>query len=509
MHIQEKHKKWWILSAMTSCVSMIFVDITVLPVALPTIQRYFEASATMLQWILNSYTLTLGVFVITGGKLGDLWGRKKCFFLGLALFSLASASCAISQHIYWFIFSRALQGIGAAILIPTTYSILLTSFPQQERGKALGTYMSVGSIFLSLGPLIGGSLTEFFSWRLIFFINIPIALIGFILSKIFVVESVNKKAVIDIKGFFFLSIGIVSMILPIMQGNFWGWWSIKTLSLFALSIILLYRLYQHEKLSLHPFIDFKLYKKKTFLGANICILCNQLQISVTVYWAIYIQNILHYTPAQAGMLGIIANLPIFFMGPIAGFLSDRCGPKIPVTFGFIFVFLSLATFTLHPDPSLNLLLAIFIFYGCGVRLIYTPSIAFAMEHVNDQKKGMISGMTATLRQIGSTLGIAVFTALFINKETMIFFYDVIHNPSLSNVPTFNWQGIIPKIPSSIAFVESLPHQAASDIMLYAKEAYKAGFVYINAIASLIAVIGIILSWLLFPKNQITKKIISE
>jgi EmrB/QacA subfamily drug resistance transporter len=501
MHIKEKHKKWWILSAMTSCVSMIFFDITVLPVALPTIQRHFEASATMLQWILNSYTLALGVFVITGGKIGDVWGRKKCFFLGLALFSLSAASCGISQHIYWFIFSRMMQGIGAAILIPTTYSILLTSFPQNERGKALGAYMSAGSIFLSLGPLIGGSLTEFFSWRLIFFINIPIALVSFILSKIFVVESVNKKVTIDIKGFFLLSTGIVLMILPIMQGNFWGWLSMKTLFLFLMGIFFLYRLYHREKLSSHPFIDFNLYKKKTFLGANISILCNQLQISVTVYWAIYIQNILQYTPAQAGMLGIIANFPILFMGPIAGFLSDRCGAKIPVIFGFMFVILSLVTFTLHPDPSLNLLLMIFIFYGCGVRLIYTPLIAFAMEHVDDQKKGMISGMTATLRQIGSTIGFAVFTALFINKETMIFFNHVMHNPTLVNLPTFNWQGIIPKIPSSVAYVESLPLQASSNVIQYAKDAYKAGFVYINTSASLIAIIGMILSWLLLPKKN--------
>ena len=180
--LTEQNRKWWILAAMTTAISMIFVDITVLPVVLPTLQRELLISDLELQWILNSYTLVLAVLVLAGGRIGDMWGLKKSFCFGTVTFALGSALCGLSHSGWWMIFSRTLQGVGGAFLLPATQGIIMFHFPPHQRGKAVGLFVSIGSIFLALGPLIGGALTTWASWRFVFWINLPIAAAGLLLT---------------------------------------------------------------------------------------------------------------------------------------------------------------------------------------------------------------------------------------------------------------------------------------------------------------------------------------
>lgn len=500
MQITEKNRKWWILFAMTSCISMIFIDVTVLPVALPTIERQFNASPEALQWIINGYTLVLCVLVLAGGKIGDIWGHRRAFCFGLIVFAAASALCGLSIDMNTFIASRALQGVGGAVLIPTTTAILFSCFPPHERGRALGYYVSGGSIFLAIGPFIGGSLTQYASWRMIFYLNLPIALLGFILAILSVPKSEGKKQPFDYVGFFTLASGITAITIGLMQGSVWGWTSPLTLSMFLFGIGSISILIFSEREIEYPLIDFKLYKKKAFLGASTSIFFNQLQLGVTVFWAIYLQNALGYSPSTAGVLSLISNLPLLFMAPLAGYLVDKYGPRIPVVIGFIILCLSLGLFIINPTPSLSTLLLIMLPYGCGIPLIFTPSFTCAMAQAHDEKRGMVSAMITTVRQFSTTLGIALFTALLVTKENGSLSSLLKSHPATENINPDTLEGIASKTPAALEVLHSLPQASASLVEGFAKQAYISAFTFLNSTAGLFSLLGLLLSLFLLAKT---------
>jgi len=498
---KEANRKWWILFAMTSCISMIFVDVTVLPVALPTIERQFNSSVAALQWIINGYTLALSVFVLAGGKMGDIWGHRRTFCLGLFLFAISSAFCGISPNMSAFIASRVLQGIGGAILIPTTSAILFTNFPSHQRGKAMGLYVSIGSIFLAFGPFLGGSLTEYFSWRMIFFINLPIATLGFTLAMLSVPKTEGKKHSFDTVGFITLALGLSAIIISLMEGNSWGWTSFKTIGLLLLGIGSITALILTEREVKHPLIEFHLYKNKVFLGANTSIFFTQLQIGATVFWAIYLQNVLGYSPSEAGVLGFLSNTPIFVMAPLSGMLVDKYGPKIPVISGFILLFVALILFVCNPSPNLSYLFLILLPYGCGIPLIFTPSFTSAMAQVDDAKRGMVSAMTSCVRQCSTTLGIALFTALFVSRNTTLFSSLLESNMATKGIDPTAFTGLVSQTPDSLAALHAEPLSSTAFILEYSKEAYISAFTLVNIAAAIFTLIGLALAIFLFAKAK--------
>lgn len=479
---------------------MIFIDVTVLPVALPTIERQFNASPESLQWIINGYTLALCVLVLAGGKIGDIWGHRRAFCFGLIVFSVASALCGLSIDMNTFIASRALQGLGGAVLIPTTSAILFSSFPPHERGRALGYYVSGGSIFLAIGPFIGGSLTQYVSWRMIFFINLPIAFLGFILALVSVSKSEGKKQSFDYIGFFTLASGLCAITVGLMQGNVWGWASPLTLSMFIFGVSSISILIFSEREIEHPLIDFKLYKNRAFLGASSSIFFNQLQLGVTVFWAIYLQNALGYSPSTAGILSLVSNTPLLFMAPLAGYLVDKYGPRLPVVIGFTIICLSLTLFIAYPMPSLPVLLLIMISYGCGVPLIFTPSFTCAMAQAHDEKRGMVSAMTTTVRQFSTTLGIALFTALLVTEENSMLSTLLKSNPSTATINPDTLNGIASKTPDALEILHSLPSASATLVEGFAKQAYTSAFTLLNSTAALCSFFGLLLAFYLFAKT---------
>ncbi|MCX6990668.1 MAG: MFS transporter [Chlamydiae bacterium] len=501
MLFKEANRKWWILFAMTSCISMIFIDVTVLPVALPTIQRQFNASPESLQWILNGYTLALCVFVLAGGRLGDVWGQRKTFCLGLFLFSISSALCGLSSSINTLIISRFLQGIGGAILIPTSSALLFSSFPLKERGKALGLYVSIGSIFLAIGPFLGGTLTQYSSWRMIFFINLPIAAVGYILTMISVHPSKGRKQSFDWVGFITLASGISSVIIALMQGNTWGWGSLSTLGALIFGIGSITALILAERQIEHPLIDFTLYKNKIFVGANTSIFCNQLQLCTTVFWAMYLQNSLGYSPAMAGMLSFLSNAPVLFVATLAGSLVDKYGPRIPVITGFCLIFVSLVVFMINPQPSLPLLIGIFIPYGCGIPLVFTPSFTSAMSHVDDSRRGMVSAMSTMARQFSTTLGIALFTVLLVGRQKGEFASLLESNTLTARIDPIPLEGLVSKTPAALQALKALPDSTVSYVISYADKAYTSAFTLVNGAAAAFSLIGLLLAYFLLAKAK--------
>ncbi|HSX03861.1 MAG TPA: MFS transporter [Rhabdochlamydiaceae bacterium] len=501
MKIKDKNRKWWILAAMSSTISMIFIDITVLPVALPTIQKLLNFSDLALQWIINCYTLTLTILMLAGGRLSDIFGAKKIFCYGVSLFAIASALCGFSNTEWWFIASRVLQGIGGALLIPSTALIIYSSFPPQERGKAMGISVSVGSLFLSSGPFIGGFLTQYASWRYVFWINLPIAAIGTLLALFSVPKSATKRERFDYFGFFTISIGTSALVIGIMQAKHWGWTSPLTLTSVISGLILIFLLSLFDRKVKDPFIDYRLFKNRSFVGAVFSIFCTQFIVMVTIFWTIYFQTALQFTPVEAGTLALLANLPVMLAAPLGGYLLDRFGPRLPITIGYILILGALIWFSqvLHLKSTPMLLSAI-IPFGCGIPMIFSPSFNAALHEVPSQKRGMASGLTSTVRQFGSTLGMAIFGALLLYLQDDKFSKALATNFDTENLRASQFEGLLAQSASAMQAFDELPASVQDYVRSSDLAAYMSAFYEINFLTISVAVLGLLVSFFCIKKK---------
>ena len=229
LRLTDDNRRWWTLGAMCFALFMVMLDNTVTNVALPSIQREFDASLSSLEWTINAYTLTFAVLLVTGGRLGDIFGRRRVFLLGVGVFAASSAAIGLAPTEGWLVAARAVQGAGAAFMMPGTLSIISNAFPPEERGKAIGTWAGVSAIALALGPVIGGWLTEDVSWRAIFFLNLPVAAVAIAVTLFAARESrdetVSRK--VDFPGIAALTAGLTALVLALVEGNQWGWGSAR------------------------------------------------------------------------------------------------------------------------------------------------------------------------------------------------------------------------------------------------------------------------------------------
>ena len=500
--IEEKNQKWWIFAAMTSVVSMIFIDVSVLPVALPTIQRSLGLSDLGLYWILNGYTLALAVFILAGGRMGDRYGHRWVFLYGLFFFTLGSILCGLSQGEAWFISSRILQGLGGALLIPTSAATLFNAFPAPQRGKAMGLYISVGTVFLSVGPFIGGIFTQYFTWRLIFWINIPIAILGFILTLLVVPKSKgNRSHPFDFIGFFAASLAISALTVAIMQVKKWGWFSPWTIGLIILALFLFILLFAVDRTAEDPYIDFSLFKNRNFLGAIAAIFCTQFVLMVTIFWSIYFQTVFHFSPSQAGTLSLISNAPLILAAPLGGHLLDRHGPRVPILIGFFLVTGSLFWFLLNlQERSVPILLSALIPFGCGIPMILTPSFATALGEIPPERRGLASGTSSMIRQIGSTLGLALFGTLFLEVNLSQFGQILRTNVQTQTLDPTRFQGLLSQTPTAVQALQPFSSKTQAFISKSFLHSYINGFWAINMLAAVIALVGGILAFILIKKR---------
>lgn len=501
--LNEKNRKWWVLAAMTSSISMIFIDVTVLPVALPTIQRSLDFTELGLQWIINIYTLVLATFVIAGGKLGDRVGHRQIFLLGLLLFALGSILCGFSHHEPWFILARALQGLGGALLIPTSATILFNAFPPQGRGKAMGIYVSIGSVFLALGPFIGGLCTQYLSWRFVFWLNVPIACAGYLLTLRVVAKTKGEPRPFDKIGFITSTFGISAITIAIMQSSHWGWTSPWTLGLLVLGLAAMGTLWAFDHKINHPYIPFAFFQNRLFLGAVLTVFLTQFLLMVTVFWARFFQDVYGLTPSEAGLLSFASNLPIILTAPLGGHLSDRHGPRVPIVIGFLLVIGALFAFIQIVDlMSIPLVLATIIPFGIGMPLILTPSYTTAMGSISMEKRGSASGLSNMLRQLGATLGLAAIGSAFVFVSDTHFARDLQRNLDTVHTDPAVFEGLLAKVPDALQALEKLPSESQLFVEQASLHAYIDGFIAINAIAMGTAVVGLCFAaWLLKWKRE--------
>jgi EmrB/QacA subfamily drug resistance transporter len=416
MRLNDENRKWWTLAAMCFALFMIMLDNTVVNVALPSIQDDLGASLSALQWTVNAYTLTFGVLLVTGGRLGDIYGRRRMFLFGVVVFALSSATIGLAPTQGWLVASRAVQGIGAAFMMPGTLSIISNTFPAHERGRAIGTWAGVSALALALGPVVGGALAEHVSWRAIFFLNLPVAA-GAVAVTLFATRESYDRTVarsVDIPGIATLSIGLTALVLALVESNEWGWGSIEILALLATAVAALSAFALVELRGRRPMVEFAYFRSRSFLGANaVAFIVSFAMLAMFFFMALYMQNVLGYTPLEAGIRFLPSTVVIIFVAPIAGRLADRIGPRPLMATGLTF-----ATIALYMQSRVTVdttyidLLASFAVMGLGMGLTMSPMSTAAMNSVSPDKAGAASGILSMSRMVGGTFGVAVIGALF-------------------------------------------------------------------------------------------------
>ncbi|MGH2914298.1 MAG: MFS transporter [Solirubrobacteraceae bacterium] len=413
--ITEQNSRWWTLGAMCFALFMTMLDNTVVNVALPSIQRDLHATLSALEWTVNAYTLTFAVLLVTGGRLGDIFGRRRMFLFGVLVFGAASAAVGLAPSDTALVAFRAVQGIGAAFMMPATLSIITNAFPPHQRGTAIGTWAGVSALALAIGPLVGGWLTQAVSWRAIFFINPPIAVIAVAVTLFAARESRDETVTrsIDFPGIATMTVALTALVLALVEGNAWHWGSARVVALLAVSAAAMIGFVVAELRSAAPMVDFGFFRSRTFLGANLVgLIISFAMLAQFFFLALYMQNVLHYSPLQTGVRFLPSTVVIIIMGPLAGRLTDKVGPRGPMVAGLLIVALALfiqSRLTVH--TGYGLLLPGFVLMGLGMGLTMSPMSTAAMNAVDRTKAGVASGVLSMSRMVGGTFGVAVIGAL--------------------------------------------------------------------------------------------------
>ncbi len=414
--ITDENRKWWTLGAMCLALFMVMLDNTVVNVALPSIQRDLGTSISGLEWIVNGYTLSFAVLLAVGGRIGDIFGRRKAFIVGVIIFTVASTTAGFAPSNFALVASRVLQGIGAAFMMPGTLSIITDAFPAHERGKAIGTWAGVSALALAIGPVLGGFLTEQVSWRAIFYINLPVGILA-VLAALFVVRESRDTTVgrrVDYTGVTILTVSLTALVLALIEGNSWGWDSTAVIGLIAFSIVSLIGFVFTENRVTAPIIEFGLFKSRNFIGSVItAFIISFAMMGVFFFLALYMQNILGYTALEAGVRFLPTTLVIMVISPISGRLADRIGPRWLIVAGMALIALSLYLFsTIENGTTFSGILPSFIILGAGIGLTMSPMSTAAMNAVPKTKAGVASGVLSMFRMVGGTFGVAALGALF-------------------------------------------------------------------------------------------------
>ena len=415
----EENRRWWTLGALCFALFMIMLDNTVVNVALPAIQKDLGISRSELEWTVAAYALTFASLLLTGGKLGDLVGRRGIFIVGLIVFTASSLFCGLSGSATELIAARAVQGVGAALMMPSTLSIISATFAVRERGTAIGIWAGVSAMALAIGPLLGGIITEHISWNWIFYVNVPIGIVGVIVSILVVPESkdTSHEQRLDLPGLLTSGIGLLALVYALIEANNYGWTSVRIMTLFVVAAVCLVSfviLEMHQRL---PLLDLSLFRNGTFAGANlVAILVTLAMFGIFVFFPIYMQTFRGWSPIQAGAALLPWTLMIVVFAPIAGKLSDRVGSRWLIAGGMTVVSiccLLLSTVTLH--SSFWDMLPAFLLGGLGMSFVMTPMSAAAMGAAPVDKAGVASGVLNTFRQVGVALGIGVMGAIIADR----------------------------------------------------------------------------------------------
>jgi EmrB/QacA subfamily drug resistance transporter len=430
-----------LLLAMTQFV--VVIDASIVNVALPSIGRHLHFSRTDLSWVVNAYTLTFGGFLLLGGRLADLLGRRRMFMLGLVLFSVASFAGGIAQSEGWLIAARAIQGLGAAIVSPAALSIITTTFAEgAERNRALGIWGAVAGAGGAAGVLLGGILTSGLSWRWVLFVNVPIGLAAAALAPRTLRESRSEDGTttFDLPGAVTVTAGLALLVYAVVDAVNAGWGSTTTLLRLAGAVVLLLAFLVIELRQRHPLMPFSIFRLRTLRGANIVgLLIGMSLFSMFFFISLYLQNVLHYSPIKTGLSYLPLAVGIILSAGAAAQLVTRIGFKPVLIAGMLLVAGGLLWFSQVPAPGGSFaadVLGPSLLAAAGLGFSFVPVTIAAVTGTEPHEAGLASGLINTAQQVGGALGLAIL-ATVANSRTQSLFHSGVHSASVALTKGFD------------------------------------------------------------------------
>jgi EmrB/QacA subfamily drug resistance transporter len=417
------------LIAMTLANSMILVDQTAVPLAIPHVVGGLHASDDLAQWVLTANVLPLAAFMVLGGRMGDIRGLRKVFLAGALVFIVSSTLAGLAQGIEWLIVVRATQGIGAALMMPTTIAIVSAVFPDAGRGRALGIMAGASAFFAALGPVLGGLLTQFIDWRAVFFINVPLAAITILLTLRSTPELPPKPGVdrrLDWPGVVVFAVAASALVLGLSEGQAWGWGDTRTVLPLVVGVAGLIAFAPLELRRSVALIKLGLFRHLNFAAANASqTLAGMIELGMGFILPLYLLLVLGLDPALAGIALIPATVPIIVVAPLAGRVFDRRGGRVPLVVGFAILAASSVELALVvPDRHFLELVPGLVLQGIGLGTILTVNDPTGINPIPEQDRGQASGVIDTTEQFGGALGIALLYAVligtYVHNRTDIF-----------------------------------------------------------------------------------------
>jgi EmrB/QacA subfamily drug resistance transporter len=408
-------RKWWTLIAVCTATFMLLLDITVVNVALPDIQRSLHASFSDLQWVIDAYSLTLAAFLLTAGVVGDMYGRRGVFAFGLGIFTVSSLVCGLSNSSLMLNLARGAQGVGGAVMFATSLALIASAFQGKERGTAFGVYGAVIGGAVAVGPLIGGAITSGLGWRWIFFVNVPVGIVAVMITLSRVHESKEPNVRhIDWVGLVSFSVALFMLVFALVRGNSLGWGSSSIVGLLAGAAVLLGVFVVAEWRQSDPMLDLTLFRRPAMVGTSIVAFTLSSSIfALFLYITLFVQDGLGYGPFAAGLRFLPITMLSFVVAPVAGKLSVRINARylLGIGLGFVAVGLLLMSFV-HASSGWTVLLPGFIVTGIGIGTVNPVLASSAISVVPPERSGMASGANNTFRQVGIATGIAALGTVF-------------------------------------------------------------------------------------------------
>jgi EmrB/QacA subfamily drug resistance transporter len=405
----------WTLAITSIALFMVVLDNLVVSTALPVIRVDLGASIEELEWTVNAYTLTFAVFLLTGAALGDRFGRRRMFATGIALFTSASAAAALAPTIDALIAARAIQGMGGALVMPLTLTILSSAFPAERRGVALGMWGAIGGVAVASGPLVGGLVIEGIAWQWIFWLNVPVGVALAPLALLRLRETYGPDKALDLPGLALVSTGLLGLVWGLVNGNAEGWTSARVVAAVGLGAILLAAFVRWELRARAPMLPMRFFRSRTFAAANSA----SLLMTFGMFGAIFLltqffQTAQGHSPLQAALRVLPWTLMPMVVAPIAGALSDRIGgrPLLASGLGLQAVGLAWNAAVTEAGVGYASLVGPFVISGIGMGLFFAPLANVVLGSVGRQEEGKASGANSAVREIGGVLGVAVLASIF-------------------------------------------------------------------------------------------------
>jgi EmrB/QacA subfamily drug resistance transporter len=419
---QDASRRWWALVAVSLAAFMTYLDNNIVNVAIPTIQRSLHLSVSGLEWVVSSYLLTLAALLLVGGRLADLYGRRRLLLLGLAVFTLSSLAAGLAGSGGVLIASRAIQGIGAALLMPTTLAIIVATFTNaRERNMAIGIWAAVGALALALGPVLGGLISQHLRWGWIFLINVPVGVITFAIAVLSVSESRASSADrrLDLPGLVTSSVSLFALTYALIEGNVKGWTSPLILGAFALAAVIGAAFLAVESRTAHPMVPLSMFRRREFSGGTGTMMIWAFGIlGIYFFTSLYLQLTLGFSPTRAGLAFVPMALCVAVFAGIAPRVEARVGAHRTVAFGMLLMVVGLVLFArLGLRVGYADLLPGFMLFGAGAGLMNVPLTNAVMHATPPARVGIASALLNASREVAGLLGITVIGAILRTRQS--------------------------------------------------------------------------------------------